>query len=70
MMISTIIGVRWPLLRKAICGAVQAAGMEVVTETDSGDNLLEKIGQQTPEMIVMSCSLHELSGDVLISQIR
>ncbi len=65
-----LIGVRWPLLTKAVSSAIQAAGMEVVGETDSGDNLLEKIGQQKPEMVVISCGLHELSGDVLISQIK
>ena len=54
------------VLRKAISGLCEQAGLEVVAETDSGSDLLELVRRFAIDVVVLDLSLSEGSGEIAL----
>jgi len=64
------VGTRRHLLRRGICAAIEAAGMEVAWETDDYGSLLEQLRHLKPEIALVSFDLSEHNGETLVAEIK
>lgn len=64
------IGIHWPLVRLGVAVVLRQAGMTIVAETGSENDLVQIVGQHHPEVAVISWGLHHEGHGAAIGSIR